>query len=83
MSVATDGGPGAANAQTLRLFVNDQPREIAVDTTLAVLMATLGLAERKGIAAAHNGGVVPRADWVTRRLTAGDRVLVIQATQGG
>lgn len=83
MSVASEGGPATTTTQTLRLFVNDQPREIAVDTTLAVLMAKLGLAERKGIAAAHNGGVVPRADWATRRLTADDRVLVIQATQGG
>ncbi len=83
MSAVSEDGAATEVAQTLRVFVNDQPCEIAVDATLAVLMAKLGIAERKGIAAAHNSGVVPRADWATRRLTAGDRVLVIQATQGG
>ncbi|WP_217494400.1 sulfur carrier protein ThiS [Nibricoccus aquaticus] len=63
--------------------MNDQPREIAAETPLAVLMGGLGLAERKGIAAALNGAVVSRSEWVNRRLTAGDRVIVIQATQGG
>lgn len=79
MNATSETGP----ATTLRIFVNDQPREVSVDTSLAELMGALGLAERKGVAAAHNGGVVPRANWATRRLTAGDRVLVIQATQGG
>jgi sulfur carrier protein len=81
MSMTSEAG--TARATMLRVFVNDQPREISVDTSLAGLMRALGLAERKGIAAAHNGSVVPRADWATCRLTADDRVIVIQATQGG
>ena len=70
-------------ATALRIFVNDQAREVGADTKLVTLLSTLGLAERKGIAVAHNGVVVPRAEWKTRQLTADDRVLVIQATQGG
>jgi sulfur carrier protein len=73
----------AASAEALRVFVNEQPAELPAGTTLAVVLGKLGLAERKGIAAALNGSVVPRKEWQTRRLTAGDRIIVIQATQGG
>jgi len=73
----------AVAAETIRIFVNDQPRELAGPALLGSLMSELGLAERKGVAAAHNGVVVPRSDWGKRQLTTGDRVLVIQATQGG
>jgi sulfur carrier protein len=79
MSATSEG----VTAVALRIFVNDQMREIAVETSLTELMRALGLVERKGIAAALNGAVVPRGEWQTRRLTAGDRVIVIQATQGG
>jgi sulfur carrier protein len=68
---------------TSEIFVNDQRRVLIEKTALASLLAELGLAERKGIAAAVNGAVVARNDWATRRLTAGDRVVVIQAAQGG
>ena len=64
-------------------FVNDQPRELAEGATLLGVLDGLGLAERKGVAAAVNGTVVPRAGWPARALAAGDRVLVIRATQGG
>ena len=64
-------------------FVNDQPQELGAGATLLAVLAGLGLAERKGIAAAVNGAVVPRAGWPARALAAGDRVLVIRATQGG
>ena len=63
--------------------VNDQTRELEAGQTLAGLVGELGLAERKGIALALNGAVAPRTDWPARTLRAGDRVLVIQATQGG
>lgn len=51
--------------------------------TLVALVAELGLAERKGVAVAVNGNVVPRSTWSTHALADGDRVLVIRATQGG
>lgn len=65
------------------LFVNDRPRPLAGATTLLALVRELGLAERKGVAVAVNGAVVPRREWPARSLAAADRVLVIQATQGG
>jgi sulfur carrier protein len=69
--------------ETLAVFLNDQPHELAGPATLLQLMTGQGLAERKGVAAAVNGGVVPRALWAAHSLAPRDRVLVIRATQGG
>jgi sulfur carrier protein len=63
--------------------VNDQPRSVADLATLQDLLRELALAERKGIAIAINDTVVPRREWPSRLLAEADRVLVIQATQGG
>ena len=72
-----------ATVDTIRVFVNDKQYETPDATMLASLLGELGLAERRGVAVAHNGVVVPRKNWSTCQLTAGDRVIVIQATQGG
>jgi sulfur carrier protein len=73
----------SAAAALLEVFVNDRPHALAGPPTVAVLMEELGLAGRRGVAAAVNGAVVPRAAWEARALSGGDRVLVIRATQGG
>jgi sulfur carrier protein len=65
------------------ITLNDRPLPLAEPATLLAVLAGQGLAERRGVAAAVNGDVVPRAAWAARRLAAGDRVLVIRATQGG
>ena len=63
--------------------VNDKPRAIANAATLTHLLGELGLTERRGVAVAVNDVVVPRLTWSAHALAEGDRVLVIQATQGG
>jgi sulfur carrier protein len=65
------------------IYVNDQPRALSGAPTVLALLRELGLAERKGVAVAINGNVVGRSQWATHVLAAEDRVLVIQATQGG
>ncbi len=65
------------------IHVNDEAREIDGPTSLAMIVAELGLAERKGVAVAVNGTVVTRSTWPSRLLNPGDRILVIRATQGG
>jgi sulfur carrier protein len=67
----------------MRIHVNDTARDLPAAATLADLARELGLADRKGVAVALNDAVVPRAAWPARLLAEGDRVLVIQATQGG
>jgi sulfur carrier protein len=67
----------------LGIFLNEQPHALAGPATLMAVLDSLGLADRKGIAAAVNGVVVPRASWKSRSLEEKDRVIVIRATQGG
>lgn len=67
----------------MTLYVNDQSRTLNDGAKLAELLRELGLDERKGVAIAINDEVVPRTTWPTRTLAEGERVLVIQATQGG
>ncbi len=73
----------SAAAATLEVLVNDRPHALAGPPTVAGLLRELGLAGRRGVAAAVNGAVVPRSSWESRGLAGGDRVLVIRATQGG
>jgi sulfur carrier protein len=72
-----------AAAGALAIHVNDKPRALAGSGTVLALIRELGLEGRKGVAVAVNGGVVPRSAWPVQALADGDRVLVIQATQGG
>ncbi len=75
--------PASSPAQTVDIAVNDVPRSVAIDTPLLGLLTEMGLAARPGLAVAVNASVVPRADWPTRALRHGDRVLIIHASQGG
>jgi sulfur carrier protein len=70
-------------ATAATILVNDRPHPLAAGATVAELLRDLAQAERKGIAVAVNGAVVARAEWAERVLAADDRVLIIQATQGG
>lgn len=63
--------------------VNGGARALPAGSDLHALVSQLGLAERKGVAIAIDGRVVPRKTWPGRTLVAGEKVLVIQATQGG
>ena len=67
----------------MNIRVNDEPRTIGQNCTVAGLLAELGFAGRKGFAVAVNDAVVARAAWPAHALADGDRILLIQATQGG
>ena len=67
----------------MNIRVNDQPRSLEGEATLFDLLRELALTERKGVAVAINDTVVPRSEWPARVLAEADRVLVIQAAQGG
>ncbi|MDN3261501.1 sulfur carrier protein ThiS [Streptomyces sp. CSDS2] len=64
------------------ISVNGEPRRVAPGTALDTLVRTLTAAPR-GVAAAVNETVVPRAQWATTALAEGDRVEVLTAVQGG
>jgi sulfur carrier protein len=69
------------DAATIR--VNGQDEPLAAET-LAALIASKDIApELKGVAVARNGSVVPRADWSTTPVAAGDVIEIVVARQGG
>ena len=70
-----------ATGQTLR--VNGESRRLPAPPTLAQLLRDMGVGEQRGVAVALNGAVVARSEWPSKAIAAGDRVLVIRATQGG
>lgn len=67
----------------MKISVNDEAREVPEGLSLGALLAELGLESKPGLAVAVNQSVVPAAEQGARQLSAGDAVLIIQATQGG
>ena len=54
------------------------------DGTVLALLSDLDVEPgERGVAVAVNGEVVPRQEWVSKGLTAGDRVELVRAVQGG
>jgi sulfur carrier protein len=65
-------------------IVNGAPRALAQGVTVADLIADLGHDPAgRGIAAALNGEVVPRAAWPSTAVSDGDRVEILAAIGGG
>jgi thiamine biosynthesis protein ThiS len=65
----------------IEIVVNGSPRTVAPGTTVAALVADLGLAGR--VAVERNRQVVPRADHDKVALVAGDRLEVVTFVGGG
>lgn len=66
----------------MRIEVNGEPRELTHGTTVGELLDTL-VEDRRGVAVAVDGEVVPRSTWDETDLDAGARVEVVGAVQGG
>ncbi|MDR3229487.1 MAG: sulfur carrier protein ThiS [Puniceicoccales bacterium] len=67
----------------MEIFLNDETREVAPETTLKNVLDTLGLPSFDGVAVSVNETVVRRDEWATRPLAPHDRLLLIRAAQGG
>lgn len=67
------------------LKINGHSRELEPVHTASVetLMDHLAATPKRGVAVAVNDTVVPRSHWSHHPLRDGDRVEIIQATQGG
>ena len=76
------GGPGVTATGSVPVTVNGDDHAVAPGTTVAALVAGLGL-EPRGIAVAVDGEVVTRRLWGERALAAGERVEVLSIAQGG
>lgn len=62
--------------------LNGEAHDCASDTTIATLLQSEGLAERR-VAVEVNGEIVPRSRHATTALHAGDRVEIVHALGGG
>ena len=72
---------GVAGDQMIR--INGAQRTLTAGN-VACLLEQLGYgSDRRGIAVAVNGQVVPRSAWGERRLQTGDEVEIVGAVQGG
>ena len=67
----------------MRILVNEEGRELPEGSTLSTLFDALSLDDLRGWAVAVNEQVIPSNEMSLRKLVEGDRVLLIQATQGG
>lgn len=66
----------------MKLTVNGTPTELTEGDTVATVVADR-THERRRVAVAVNGEVVPRSAWETTALAAGDSVEVLAAVAGG
>jgi sulfur carrier protein len=64
--------------------VNGEPVELQEPATVAALVERAGAGgDRRGVAVAVDGEVVPRSAWGSTELNDGQRVEVVGAIQGG
>lgn len=66
----------------MRLLVNGEPREVPDGTTVAGLLALLGVSDRR-IAVEVNRQIVGRDAYGTCHLGAGDEVEIVHFVGGG
>jgi len=66
----------------LRLTVNGEPRKAESGTTVAALLAAMGIDPAR-VAVERNRDVVPRATWAQAGLADGDRIEIVAFIGGG
>ncbi len=72
----------AKHAASIRILLEDGPRNIAAGSSLADLVVELEH-EEKAVSTAVNGEFVPRSQRSSTALQDGDTVLIFQAIVGG
>ncbi len=69
-------------SENIDVVVNGETRSVAPGTTVAALIAALGLGDRR-VAVERNREVVPRAEHGNTVLAAGDRLELVTFVGGG
>ena len=69
-------------AELIRLAVNGEARALAPGSTVATLLAGLGLPPGK-VAVERNEAIVPRSTYGSVRLEAGDQLEIVHFIGGG
>ena len=66
----------------MEVYINNEIRQVS-SSTLQGILQEQSLSEKKGIAVAVNGTVIPRSAWKDLSVQSNDRLTIIRATQGG
>lgn len=66
----------------MHILLNGEPREVADGATLAQLLETLDLENRR-FAVEINEDLIPRSEHAVQALQANDRIEIVQAIGGG
>ena len=67
----------------MRIELNGRAVNVAAKATVADAVTAAGATERRGIAVAVEGEVVPRSEWERTPLHEHQQVEVLHAVQGG
>jgi len=67
----------------LKILLNDETRELNGKATVGSLLEEIELTDLAGWAVAVNEQVIAKDETLDYELSEGDRVILIQATQGG
>ena len=67
----------------MNVFLNEESRDVPGQSTVGSLLDAMGLSDLTGWAVAVNERVITRDDVPDYELSEGDRVILVQATQGG
>jgi thiamine biosynthesis protein ThiS len=70
------------SSNAISLVLNGKPRSLASETPLPQLLEELGI-DRRLVAVAHNGDVIPRNQYESVVLHDGDRVEIVRMVGGG
>jgi thiamine biosynthesis protein ThiS len=70
------------SSNAISLVLNGKPRSLASETPLPQLLEELGV-DRRLVAVAHNGEVIPRDQYESVVLHDGDRVEIVRMVGGG
>jgi len=66
----------------MQILLNGESQEVAGDATLAQLLDTLDLGDKR-FAVEINEELIPRSEHAGHRLQSGDRIEIVQAIGGG
>jgi sulfur carrier protein len=67
----------------MTVTLNGNPTDLPEGATLIDAINAAGESERRGVAVAVSGEVVPRGQWASRELSEGEEIEVVRAVQGG
>ena len=68
----------------MKLQIGGEATEIKPVASIQELLLSIGVdVEKKGIAIAKNGTVVPKKSWENEQVNDGDAIEIVRASQGG